>query len=280
MPKEFSLSPPRALSPYTLHHLNHSEQQVLGPLLGQTGQRGLREQGTCPRSHSEPGAAARFGPQAFAPLPPSGAGSLTTVPDPSGGPRSLAAGSGDGPHLRPAEEGRGSSDSPRMPGSQGRGCSRSRSSEARRRRRRGPPERSQAAGGIDPAPRVPELLTDSPAARAESGRRRRRRRRGRRRTRGSAIPRCPGWGETAAAHFLSNPARRPTSLATGVNFNNFIGTRAADRGSLKGAAGPGMVLALSRCPTRLGLHPPKRREASATWPESTRWYLMPQFPQL
>lgn len=51
-------------------------------------------------------------------------------------------------------------------------------------------------------PRIP----NSPAAAAETGRRRR--------TPGSAIPRCPGWGENAAAHFLSNPARRPTSLAT------------------------------------------------------------------
>lgn len=65
--------------------------------------------------------------------------------------------------------------------------------------------RSSDAGTTLGAPRGPRI-PNSPAAAAESGRRRR--------TPGSAIPRCPGWGENAAAHFLSNPARRPTSLAT------------------------------------------------------------------
>lgn len=64
---------------------------------------------------------------------------------------------------------------------------------------------SNDAGITLGAPRGPRI-PNSPAAAAESGRRRR--------TPGSAIPCCPGWGETAAAHFLSNPARRPTSLAT------------------------------------------------------------------
>lgn len=64
---------------------------------------------------------------------------------------------------------------------------------------------SNDAGITLGAPRGPRI-PNSPTAAAESRRRRR--------TRGSAIPRCPGWGETAAAHFLSNPARRPTSLAT------------------------------------------------------------------
>ncbi|KAL0595233.1 hypothetical protein AAY473_035423 [Plecturocebus cupreus] len=93
----------------------------------------------------------------------------------------------------------------------------------------GPQGKPQAATRIGPARRTPGT-SDSPAARAKSGRRRRRRRRRRRgrRTPGSAIPRCPGWGETVAAHFLSNLAQRPTSLATSVNFNNFIGTRAAN----------------------------------------------------
>lgn len=119
-----------------------------------------------------------------------------------------------------------------MPGRQRRGCSRSGSSRARRRRQRGPLGRAQAAAEIGPAPRAPGLLPDSPAAAAESGRRRRRRR-----IPGSAIPRCPGWGETAASHFLSNSARRPTSLATSVNFNNFIGTLTAGREILRGRRG-------------------------------------------
>jgi hypothetical protein len=99
-----------------------------------------------------------------------------------------------------------------------------------------------APPGGHPAP------PDSPAARAKSGRRRRRRRRGRgrrRQTPGSAIPCCPGWGETAAAHFLSNPAQRPTSLATGVNFKNFISTQAIDRAGPRGGAERGQcVMAL------------------------------------
>lgn len=121
-------------------------------------------------------------------------------------------------------------------GEAGQRCSHSRSSEAGRRRQCRPPGRSQAAGEIRPDPLAPGPLPDSPAVRAKSGRRWRRR--GRRRILGSAIPRCPGWGETAAAHFLSNPAQRPTSLATRVNFNNFIRTQRTGRKSLPGGAGP------------------------------------------
>ena len=62
---------------------------------------------------------------------------------------------------------------------------------------------------------------------------------GRQRIPGSAIPGCPGWGETTAAHFLSNPARRPTSLATSVIFNNFIGIRTVGRECRRGRAGQG-----------------------------------------
>lgn len=158
-----------------------------------------------------------------------------------------------GSYIRRGKEGRGGADGRRMPGRQGRGCSRSRSGHARQRRGRG----KIPDGGRDrPCPAVPGPRLDSPAAGAESGWRQRRRRQ----TRSSAIPRCPGWGETVAAHFLSNPARRPTSLATGVNFNNFIGTRAADRGSLRGSRGPARVVPFNHLPdvkrVRRDLPPP------------------------
>lgn len=107
----------------------------------------------------------------------------------------------------------------------GRGYCGSRSSDAR------------TTLGAPRGPRIP----NSPAAAAESGRRRR--------TPGSAIPRCPGWGENAVAHFLSNPARRPTSLATASISITLLGLeRTAQRG-----AGPGVQWSFPgspRAPTR------------------------------
>lgn len=62
-------SPPRELPAYTAQYLKHSEQQVSGPHWANRSLR-PRGKGTWPRSHREPGAAPRFGPQVFAsPLP-------------------------------------------------------------------------------------------------------------------------------------------------------------------------------------------------------------------
>lgn len=86
---------------------------------------------------------------------------------------------------------------------QGRRCSRCRSCKACRWCRRGPPREDTMRRKDRPCPAALRLHPDSPAARAESGRLR-----GRRRAVGlavgSAVPRCPGWGENEAAHFLSN----------------------------------------------------------------------------
>ena len=62
-------SPLRELPAYTAQYLKHSEHQVLGPHWANRSLR-PRGKGTCPRSHREPGAAPRFGPQAFASPPP------------------------------------------------------------------------------------------------------------------------------------------------------------------------------------------------------------------
>lgn len=162
---------------------------------------------------------------------------LTTVPEPPDGPPTLEHGSEGGVVHTPGGRGARRRGRPEDAREAGQRMLRSRSGHARQRRGRG---KIPDGGRDQPCPAAPGPHPDSPAAGAESGWRQRRRQ-----TRGSAIPRCPGWGETVAAHFLSNPARRPTSLATGVNFNNFIGTRVADRGSLRGSRGPARVVPIN-----------------------------------
>lgn len=142
------------------------------------------------------------------------------------------------------------------PGSQrtqvrGRGYCGSRSSDAR------------TTLGAPRGPRIP----NSPAAAAESGRRRR--------IPGSAIPRCPGWGENAVAHFLSNPARRPTSLATASISITLLGLEAdsAARG------GTQCAVALPRFSARTHSDPPRTpdciRRSPATVSRSEKPSSMP-----
>lgn len=188
------------------------------------------------------GSSAERGPQEFASPPPRDAGS-PTQPNAGADPNSWLQDLGGWPHLRPGMDGGARPpNGRRMPGRQGRGCSRG---ECRAGGGAGSAASAKVpAAAAPPGPRRRLLPAPprSPAAAAESGRRRRQRRQ----IPGSAIPHCPGWGETAAAHFLGNAAPRPTSLATAVNFNNFIGIRPADRESLPGRAGRGWVLAPER----------------------------------
>lgn len=119
-------------------------------------------------------------------------------------------------------------------------------------------QRRRDNAGRPAGPRIP----NSPAAAAESGRRRR--------TPGSAIPRCPGWGETAAAHFLSNPARRPTSLATASISITLLGLQSEEP-------------AEGRDPVCRGASqvPSARRPADPLRdPDSVLWARVPQFLQL
>lgn len=184
---------------------------------------------------------------------------------------------GVGPRPRPGKEGQGCPDDRRMPRRQGRGCSGSRDSKARRRRGRGSQDKPCSAGAR------PLRLTCGPSRKRAAA------------TATAAAGAANRWlnrsplpqpfpaapdGETVSAHFLSNLAQRPTSLATSVNFNNFIGTRATDRESQLAGSGRGSARcwSLAGPNTPRSPHPPKRVEWRTTWPNSILWYLVPQFP--
>lgn len=148
-------------------------------------------------------------------------------PRPQSGSEDLAGAAEMGGRADRAREGTWRSDNP---GAGQRGYCGSRSSDAR------------TTLGAPRGPRIP----NSPAAAAESGRRRR--------TPCSAIPRCPGWGENTAAHFLSNPARRPTSLATASISITLLGSEAdsAARGGTRCAVALPRFSACATTLTHLG----------------------------
>lgn len=131
-------SPFRALSTYTSHNLNHSEQQVIGPHCAKRLTEAKRG-----RDLSKVTQRARGSVEVWTPSFRFPASLPSWVPDsdPS------RPGLGVGPHPCPGEEGRGRPDCLKMPRRQGRRCSRSRSSKASRWCCPGPSGRSQAAEG-------------------------------------------------------------------------------------------------------------------------------------